>query len=177
MRDYAGRLAEAWDESDWLVRSEAMEAHYVRQAEVVERISPQRVIEIGTRRGYGLSVFALASPGARFLCVDGAVDHDSMDSLAHWHRVVDKFAIDAQLVVVNTRHVLSLPRVDLAYVDGDHSYSGALRDLELVYSTPTILADDCDNEQVKAAVLEFAYGHGRSVEWIDDGLRIAGLIT
>lgn len=173
----AKTLADVWRATDWFRLDEKVENHYFHKASVVADLRPKRVIEIGTRCGYSLAVFSLAAPEARFLCIDGAMDDDSIDCLAHWKNVVDTYAIDAQLIVVDSHKVRSLPPADFAHVDGDHSYAGALQDLNLVAHVPTILADDCDNAQVKAAVVQFVADRKRSVQWINDGLRQAAVIT
>jgi hypothetical protein len=105
------------------------------------------------------------------------MDDDSLDCLAHWQSVVERWAIDAQLIVVDSHKVRSLPAADFAHVDGDHSYAGALQDLNLVAHVPAILADDCDNPEVMAAVQQFVADRKRSVQFIDDGLRKAAVIT
>ena len=173
----AKTLSEVWRPHDWFQLDERVEGHYYRKACVVADLRPRRVIEIGTRCGYSLACFATAAPDARYLCLDGAMDDDSIDCLAHWKSVVERWAIDASLIVVDSHKVRSLPPADFAHVDGDHSYAGAFQDLNLVAHVPTILADDCDNAQVKAAVVQFVADRKRSVEWINDGLRQAAVIT
>lgn len=170
-------LADAWRPHDWFQLNQQVEAHYYNKASICADFRPRRVIEIGTRCGYSLVSFALACPDAQYFCFDGAVDDDSLDCLLHWQSVVERWAIDAQLVVVDMTHVRSLPRADFAHVDGDHSYGGALRDLRLVGHCPAILADDTDNGQVRQAVEEFVAERRRSVDWINDGLRQCAVIT
>lgn len=173
----AKTLADAWRAHDWFQLDARVESHYYHKACVVADLRPKRVIEIGTRCGYSLAVFSLAAPDARYLCIDGAMDDDSLDCLAHWQSVVERWAIDAQLIVVDSHKVRSLPAADFAHVDGDHSYAGALQDLALVAHVPAILADDCCNPEVMAAVKQFVSDRCRSVQWIDDGLRKAAVIT
>jgi predicted O-methyltransferase YrrM len=170
-------LADAWRPHDWFQLDERVARHYYRKASVAADVRPKRVIEIGTRCGYSLVSFATACPDARYLCIDGAADHDSLDCLAHWQSVVERWVIDASLVVVNSRAVRSLPPADFAHVDGDHSYDGALHDLRLVAHCKTILADDCCNPDVHKAVIQFATERQRRVDWINDGLREAAVIT
>jgi predicted O-methyltransferase YrrM len=169
-------LADAWRPHDWFQLDERVARHYYRKAAVCADVRPKRVIEIGTRCGYSLVSFATACPDARYLCIDGAADDDSLDCLAHWQSVVERWVIDASLVVVNSREVRSLPPADFAHVDGDHSYAGALHDLHLVAHVPVILADDCCNPEVRKAVEEFARAKRRRVDWINDGLREAAVI-
>jgi hypothetical protein len=170
-------LVDAWRPHDWFQLNRQVEGHYYNKATVCADFRPKRVIEIGTRCGYSLVAFALAAPDARYLCLDGAADEDSLDCLQHWQSVVERWAIDAQLIVVNTADVRSLPRADFAHVDGDHTYAGALRDLRLVGQCPAILADDTDNGQVRQAVEEFVAERKRSVQFMNDGLRECAVIT
>lgn len=173
----AKTLADAWRPHDWFQLNQQAEAHYYAKACVCADVRPRRVIEIGTRCGYSLVSFAQAAPDARYLCLDGACDADSFDCLAHWQSVVERWAIDASLIVVDTAHVKSLPPADFAHVDGDHSFAGALRDLRLVSHCRTILADDCCNPEVKKAVIQFASERHRSVDWQSDGLREYAVLT
>lgn len=170
-------LADAWRPHDWFQLNQQAENHYYAKACVCADVRPRRVIEIGTRCGYSLVSFATAAPDARYLCLDGACDPDSFDCLAHWQSVVERWAIDASLVVVDTAHVKSLPPADFAHVDGDHTFAGALRDMRLVSHCKTILADDCCNPEVKKAVVQFASERRRRVDWQHDGLREYAVIT
>lgn len=166
-----------WREDDWFGCDTQVIFHYAMKARVFRRFAPRSVIEIGTRCGYSLLTFATSHPGAKYLCIDGAMDADSYDCLAHWRRLVDRHGIDASLVVVDSHAVRSLPQADFAHVDGDHSYAGALADLRLVAHCAVILADDCDNREVRAAVDVFAREAGRTVEYFDDGLRHGAILT
>jgi predicted O-methyltransferase YrrM len=173
----AQTLVDCWRPHDWFALDERVENHYFHKAAIVADLKPRRVIEIGTRCGYSLACFSTVAPDARYLCIDGAMDEDSLECLAHWQSVVDRWAIDASLIIVDSHAVKSLPPADFAHVDGDHSFAGALADLCLVAHVPAILADDCDNAQVKAAVVQFATDRRRSVDWINDGLRQAAVLT
>jgi len=173
----AKTLEDAWRPGDWFRLDDRVIEHYHRKACVAADVRPRRVIEIGTRCGYSLVSFATAAPDARYLCFDGACDADSFDCLAHWQSVVERWAIDASLILVDTAHVKSLPPADFAHVDGDHSFAGALRDLRLVAACKTILADDCCNPEVKKAVVQFASERHRRVDWASDGLREYAVLT
>lgn len=176
--DATRKLLEAnWREDDWFGCDTRVIFHYAMKAAICRRYAPRRIIEIGTRCGYSLLTFQSVAPQARFLCIDGAMDHDSYDCLAHAKRMIEKHAIDADLVIVDSHAIKSLPPADFAHVDGDHSYAGALADLRLVAGCRAILADDCDNREVRRAVDQFALEQNRTVEFINDGLRIAGVIA
>jgi predicted O-methyltransferase YrrM len=172
-----GLLESNWREDDWFYCDSRVIFHYAMKAAICEKYSPRRVIEIGTRCGYSLITFAAVAPRASFLCIDGAMDEDSFHCLAHAKRLIERHSIEADLVVVDSHAIKSLPIADFAHVDGDHSYDGALADLRLVRHCRVILADDCDNHDVKRAVEAFAAESGREVEYFDDGLRTAGVIV
>jgi cephalosporin hydroxylase len=170
-------LGSNWREDDWFGCDSRVIFHYAMKGEIFRRYKPRRVIEIGTRCGYSLLTFHKAAPGASYLCIDGAMDADSYDCLAHWRRLVERHEIDADLIVVDSHAIKSLPPADFAHVDGDHSYEGALADLRLVAGCRVILADDCDNPAVKAAVEQFAREQACTVEYFDDGLRKGAVLT
>ena len=169
-------LADVWRPTDWFQLSQKVEDHYYRKACIFADYRPRRVIEIGTRCGYSLAVFNAAFDHSRYLVIDGAMDADSLECLTHWQLVVSSQAIDADLIVVDSHALRSLPPADFAHVDGDHSHAGALADLRLVDQCPVILADDCDNPEVRRAVDDFVAERGRRVDFFDDGLRQGALI-
>jgi cephalosporin hydroxylase len=172
----ADALAKSWMPNDWFALDARSLRHYQHKADAVAAIQPKTGIEIGTRCGYSLLAFHLASPGTRWLCVDGWLDADSPQCMDHWQRIVAEWRINAQLLRADTRGVTELPPADFAHVDGDHSYAGALADLHLVADVPAILADDCDNASVRRAVEDFCASRNRRATFTDDGLRQSALI-
>lgn len=173
----AYKLQSNWRENDWFYCDSTVIRHYAFKAAVIAAAAPRTAIEIGTRCGYSLLAFHEAMPTTSWLCIDGAMDEDSYDCLAHAKRLIQRNVLFAQLIVVDSHAVRSLPPADFAHVDGDHSYAGALADLRLVAGCKVILADDCDNADVRRAVFAFADEAGRSVETYDDGLRKAAILT
>jgi cephalosporin hydroxylase len=166
-----------WRENDWFYCDSKVIFHYAMKSAICAKFHPRRVIEIGTRCGYSLLAFNAVAPRASFLCIDGCMDEDSLDCLAHAKTLIDKHNIEADLIVVDSHAIRSLPKADFAHVDGDHSYAGALADLRLCSGCRAILADDCDNQEVAKAVDQFVREQARSVEYLDDGLRRVGIIT
>jgi cephalosporin hydroxylase len=188
------RLEAVWMPGDWFELTPQVVMHYawkgaVYLSAVGNNFSPP-VIEIGTRCGYSMHAFDAAGvSGGGFyiggidenepvLCFDGAIDDDSPRCLAHFREQTERMGISADLVVVNTKNVLALPTRFFAHVDGDHTYTGCLHDLHLVAGSHVILADDCDNAGVRSAVAAFVNAHpGRSVQFVNDGLRTLGVIS
>lgn len=170
-------LPRAWMPGDYFPCTEPALAHYAAKATACAAARPRRILEIGTRAGYSLLAMSLAAPGARFLAIDGGLDADSSATLAHARATIDAHGIDAELLVVDSHAVRSVPVCDFAHVDGDHSYAGALADLRLAAGCGTILADDCCNPDVFEAVQTFARETGRHAHHFHDGLRAAAIIT
>ena len=184
------RLEAVWMPGDWFELTKQVVMHYawkgaVYLSAVGNNFSPP-VIEIGTRCGYSIHAFDAAGVSAcasidecePVLCFDGAIDDDSPRCLAHFREQAERYGISADLVVVNTKNVLALPTRFFAHVDGDHTYTGCLHDLHLVAGCHVILADDCDNAGVRSAVAAFVNAHpGRSVQFVNDGLRTLGVIS
>lgn len=170
-------LESNWRDNDWFFCDSKVISHYAMKAIVCERYKPRRIIEIGTRCGYSLLAFNSVAPRASFLCIDGCMDDDSLECLAHAKHLIERHDIEADLVVVDSHQVRSLPRACFAHVDGDHSFDGALADLRLVAHCRAILADDCCNPDVARAVDVFAREANRHVELIHDGLRRIAVLT
>lgn len=166
-----------WRENDWFYCDSKVITHYAFKAAICQRFQPRRVIEIGTRCGYSLLSFSAVAPRASFLCIDGCMDDDSLDCLAHAKALIERHQIEADLVVVDSHAIRSLPRACFAHVDGDHSYEGALADLRLVQHCRAILADDVCNPHVAKAVQQFAREANRSAEYLSDGLRNVAVLT
>jgi len=170
-------LQSSWREDDWFGCDDAVILHYTMKAAICAKFNPRRIIEIGTRCGYSLLCFNLVAPRASYLCIDGAMDADSYHCLAHAKRLIERRSLEADLVVVDSHAIKSLPPACFAHVDGDHSYEGALADLRLVAGCRAILADDCDNKDVRRAVEQFCRETARTVDFFDDGLRHGGVIV
>jgi hypothetical protein len=189
------RLKAVWMPGDWFELTEQVVMHYAWKGAVYLSVPgvyfAPPVIEIGTRCGYSIHAFDAAAVSAvdgcasiigidecePVLCFDGAIDEDSSRCLAHFREQAERFGIAADLVVVDTKNLLALPARFFAHVDGDHSYAGCLQDLKLVACSHVILADDCDNAEVREAVLMFIKMHrGRRVQFVNDGLRTLGVI-
>ena len=173
----AERLRESWMPGDWFKHSPVTERHYIAKAEVIASFKPDTAIEIGTRCGYSLLAFHTARPGTRWLVIDGGMDDDSEQCLAHWRRVIGRYQIPADLIVANSHGIRRLPAQDFAHVDGDHSFTGCYADLNLVADCKVILADDYDNAEVAAAVDQFCWHHQRKKSVYNDGLRQGAIIT
>jgi len=177
----------AWMPDDWFQLDDRVAMHYAWKATIAASAlarhpaRPSQMIEIGSRAGYSMLAFndGARSVGATLsaLCIDGGMDADSHKALPWFRQSMKGSGIDARLIVVNSHMLCRLPDgAVFAHVDGDHSDSGCYSDLALVADCPVILADDCDNPAVDLAVRRFAEAHGKTVRYVDDGLRRLGII-
>lgn len=186
----AACLKSRWMPGDWFELTPQVIGHYAWKAAVCRaawqalcNCKRLQIIEIGTRCGYSLSAFLVAMAKepceVEALCFDAGLDADSPACLTTFRTWVRHTRLPANLVQVNTRHIEALPWCHFAHVDACHTYDGALHDLRLVRHAPVILADDCDNQEVRAAVMAFLREcePTRRVQFVNDGLRLLGVIS
>jgi len=62
------RLRDVWMPGDWFQLTSQVAGHYAAKAATIEGYRPARAIEIGTRCGYSLAAFSVASSRTRWLC-------------------------------------------------------------------------------------------------------------
>lgn len=152
--------------------------YYCTLFELARELSPQRVAEIGVRAGHSAYAILSANPNAQMLGVE--VDRDERFHNTHGgrkglyeHAETILRPFHYQLLLANSHLLVRLPRCDLIYIDGDHSFAGCLADLRLAeHSTDRILVDDYDLiPSVREACERFAADHGDfATRYIDNGL-------
>lgn len=102
---------------------------------IVRVLKPRRVLEIGLFRGQTamtLNQSLTEVGGGDYVGVD-----ISQDTLNIVTQVLEKAGLNqrAQLILGNSAEVLSaMPSVDLAFIDGDHSWPAVVRDVANVYN-------------------------------------------
>ena len=140
---------------------------YEVKYEICRQVAPKKIAEIGVRAGYSGWTFLQACPDAEYIGFD-AVGGDRFEKLKHWHGAsfdpktkepdmeYAKWAIslfepyNAKLICMDTQKVdsLEVEGIDLFHVDGDHSFEGCHRDLDLASRTLSpggcLLVDDYD---------------------------------
>jgi methyltransferase family protein/methyltransferase FkbM-like protein len=157
---------------------EAWRRYYCTLFELARELAPRRICEIGVRAGYSGFTILSANPTARMLGIESDFDERTRDThggrkglCRHAERILAPF--NHQLLVANSHQIGCVPRCDLVYVDGDHTFAGCLADLLLAErSTDRILVDDYDSiGSVREACDHFAAEHNDfRTRHIDNGL-------
>jgi ADP-heptose:LPS heptosyltransferase len=126
-------------------------SYYGTLFELARELRPRRVCEIGVRAGYSAFAILSANPAAFMLGIEADLDEATQNT--HWgrqglYRHAEKILapFDYQLLIADSHALARLPRCDLIYIDGDHTFDGCLADLRLAErSSETILVDDYDS--------------------------------
>ena len=134
-------------------------------------LRPASVLEIGTAQGGAAMIICAAMDAVgsgRLVCVDPA-PQVTPDHLAHLsHRV--SFLSAASPEAVTKAHELLGSPFDFIFVDGDHTYSGVLRDIEavspFVHEGSYVLFHDVHYFEVQEAIDEAC----KHLPFIDCGL-------
>lgn len=149
----AGFVQERDEPEDWISSRNTYAWYYA----IAHHFRPRRIAEIGVRFGYSATAMMKGSLDAGVGKVDYAgfdngnyipgsnwVFRNSLSTSAIAHRV------NAQLFDLNTQNCngLAVDSIDLFHVDGDHTYAGAIHDLNLAREVTRdggiILVDDVD---------------------------------
>lgn len=136
----ADRLAPyAWRDDENSIRNKAGGNCYEWHASLTARFRPQVVVEIGVQRGYSAIAMLMGYPGIRSMYLfdneaDGYRLSEAMERIGRAREAVCSVTeIYARTLDTQTVEGLPVPMlVDLAHVDGLHTFQGASHDLELV---------------------------------------------
>lgn len=103
---------------------------------LVRWLEPEVVVEIGTYRGYAASWIARAiqeNNHGRLFCIDGFVcpPHPYGDFETHWNDNLTKLGVrDWVTLIKGKSHQVKWPdKIDMAFIDADHSYVGCCHDV------------------------------------------------
>ena len=86
---------------------------------IVRRIKPKVIVEIGSARGGATHAFRVAAPSATVVSIDIA-----------WPATIQSDSHSPETVQA-LRIALGVQPIDLLFIDGDHSYTGARSDFEM----------------------------------------------
>ena len=138
---------------------ECWRPYYQLLYRIAHSLQARNVIEFGVRCGYSDLAFFSAVPDAKVVGYDAALERQSADYLAYAERMLA--GRDFRLIRADTQGLDRIPPCDLIFLDGDHSYAGCVRDLELAYwSASAILVDDYGPlPEVRDAVATFLANH------------------
>lgn len=173
----------AWAEieSRWLPDdperpSDEYKAQYFQKFNVARGAKPEVIAEIGVRAGYSGLAMLLGAPGARYIGFEAdAGNYGGIRGITERARKTVFDGFDVQIRYGDTGNLLEIrDEVDLFHVDGDHSYDGAMHDLELAWRcSKFVLVDDYDFiRPVQAATDHFIVTHRLAhpmVQGLSDG--------
>ncbi len=157
---------------------------------VSEGGSPTIIAEIGSENGMSASIFRSYAPLAHLICIE--IDEDAhfvhnlfeleLDNKRFFHPVFANSALTSwskvlEIVREDTKKLPEDALIDLLFIDGDHSYYGALADLQnfapfvsnggymLLHDTacPTNKTPHEQHKDVSKALAHFLENEGKSL--------------
>lgn len=162
------------DTAWWNFRRLEWHAHYRDKARIAAALAPTEVLEVGVRFGYSAHaiLFGAQDSVRRYTGVDGNHPrfggwmHPTLEqarTMLHRHfpglPSMEFVEVDTHDTPVLVRGLLPPLLWDLVYVDADHSYEGALQDMETFWAMTSrvMWVDDYTAiESVRRAVDDFA---------------------
>lgn len=164
------------DTHPWDFRTQSFYDEYRAKYAIAKMIKPDTIIEIGVRFGYGANSFLSAYSDDDFnRCLQYiGLDADEPSWGPYtgvprkWAeaRLRERFSTTITTHKFNTQKgdvaELELPRVDMVHIDADHSYEGALRDMETFWpfcKRVMVVDDYIEIADVKDAVETFCAAH------------------
>jgi hypothetical protein len=174
-RTWWDSLVALWHPHDPFRPSAEFRRYYQVKHDVARLLKPRTICEIGVRAGYSAFAFLAAAPDAKYLGIDADIPvHGGQPGFFDYARR-SVITGNVRFQRCNSQRLAALPgRFDLVHVDGDHSYTGALHDIDLACRAGKhVLVDDYDFlDDVRRACDDFlATRPELTSEYFDDGLR------
>lgn len=137
---------------------EEFKGYYKTKYDIAKKHNPKNILEIGVRAGYSAYSFLSAAPDAKYTGID--MEHGGYGGpWTWWARDILKDFNNVEFIKADSLRMESLPGgpYDMIHVDGDHSYLGAIHDMNLCWKSLSkgglMLIDDYDFiKEVKDAV-------------------------
>ncbi len=149
-------------------------------AGLLARINPNLVLEIGTYYGGSLSLIRQYAEEVYSIDIDPEVPKREGDFPNVKYLIGDSKKIIPDLLNKLDRQGKS---IDFILIDGDHSYAGVKRDINLILQYQPkkplfIMFHDSFNPECRAGILDAAWEHSDYLKWMDidfvPGRRIEG---
>lgn len=99
--------------------------------DVVKKLKPKVIVEIGVRAGYSAYVMLKASPKARYIGYDNSSYNNGKKWISNLPRILSGW--DYGLFDINTQHIDGILPADFYHIDGDHTEEGVYHDLEICW--------------------------------------------
>lgn len=161
---------------DELCRNREIFQYVTDKFDIVNRLQPKRIAEIGVRLGYSAHAFVFAcEPEVWYVGYDvigGPGGGTTIAGLEYAKSILhrDFPRVEVEMIQADTQRIdeFKLSEIDFFHVDGDHSEAGAFHDMQIAWATirsgGAMVVDDYDYlPPVKRAVDRFAVEFASSI--------------
>jgi len=136
---------------------------------VAHVLQPRTIVEIGIGSGVAAHAFLDACPDAHYTGIDNNLD-SRLDCFPYSEFVIDSLrnlGHTASYRYGDSTKLESIPKSDLAHLDGHHTVHGAYCEATLALNAGTkwILADDAKDILVAKGTMDAIHDFGGRVEW------------
>jgi hypothetical protein len=181
------RLQSAWVDGDPFQPSEAVRDYYATKAAIAAWLQPDSVVEIGVRAGYSALAFYLGHPYSWYQGYDA--DRGDWGGLKGYCRFAEESLGQLprlyrwEIEIADSQRLAALREpvggIDMAHVDGDHGWAGAVHDITLCLNAGAryvVLDDYAFVPAVRAAGEDVVTERGLTGVYIADALGRGNLI-